>query len=77
MTDDSTTLREDGAVRPDIRANQASGTARSGQPDEAASSGAVDATLRGEPGTPHAMGLGNEPAPGLGDPAEDLDDVGR
>ncbi len=75
--DDSTTLREDGTERPDIRGNQASGTARSGQPDEDASGGAVDATLRGDPGTPRAMGLGSEPAPALGDPAEDLDDVER
>ena len=59
-------------------ANQASGTAReSGTPDEAASGGAVDATLRGDPGTPRAMGLGNESAPGLDDPETDLDAVGR
>lgn len=50
----------------DVDGNQASGVAREpGQVDEAPDpdGGPVDATLRGEPGTPHAMGLGNEPAP--------------
>jgi len=45
---------------------------REGEVDEEAG-GLVDATLRGDPGTPRAMGLGSEPAPNLDDPEATLD----
>ena len=82
MGDKHETVREDGRdpalEADDVGGNQSSGIAReTGQPDEAASGGIVDATLRGDPGTAHAMGLGNEPAPSLDDPEADLDAVER
>ena len=53
--------------------NPSSGIARREGEVDGEAGGPVDAALRGDPGTPRAMGLGSEPAPNLDDPEATLD----
>jgi hypothetical protein len=80
MDDERTTARpaSDAAREAgDVGANQSSGTARDAiRPDEAEPGDPVEATLRGEPGTPQAMGLGNDAAPSRDDSERELDGEG-